>query len=96
MIKKFARIIEKAYFFFFFCCEKVFQVCFAPALHVELPHFGGHRNEIEDLETNVITLLSILKLETNGKKELRIKCNSRRGDLNFRLLLYPVPTFGGT
>ena len=62
MIKKFARIIEKAYFCSGNCCEKVFQVCFAPALHVELPHFGDHRNEIEDLETNVITLLSILKL----------------------------------
>ena len=58
MIKKFARIIEKAYFCTGNCCEKVFQVCFAPALHVELPHFGGHK----DLETNVITLLSILKL----------------------------------
>ena len=62
MIKKFARIIEKAYFCNGNCCEKVFQVCIAHALHVELPQFGDQRNEFEDLETNVITLLSILKL----------------------------------
>ena len=45
MIKKFARIIEKAYFCTGNCCEKVFQVCFAHALHVELPHFGDHKTE---------------------------------------------------